>query len=224
LDPASAALEQLRAANQARTELARDVAKWQVERERLAAIVSATEAERDRLKADAEADEKKAEAARLELATLGAGSDLELVRGILTAGAAVQLDQLRALATQLPPGVVSLPPAGESAVDFDTIIKTVEAAERAAAGVAVEVVTGRLEGKDVAVKLLRVSGAAAWWVSLEGNQAGTSFRRQGVLELTSAARDEDRKAITQAVNISEGRLTPALLVLPWEPFTLGGSR
>jgi len=217
--PAAAALEQLRAANQARGEEARELAAWTLERQRLEALVDATRAETARLEREADQADAARDAARTRLAALGAGSDLEALRARLAEAAARVGADLTALAARMPPGVV---PAVADAADgdaFDAAVRALEGAERAASAVAVDVVTGTRDGRTdapEAVKVLRVAGAAAWWVSLDGAAAGTLSVRAGAVTLHAVADDAARAAIIAALAQAEGRAQPsiALLVAP----------
>jgi hypothetical protein len=106
-DPAAAVLDELRAANRARADLAREEAAWTAERQRLEALIAATAAETARVEREAAAAETRREAARSALAALGTASDLEGLRARLAEAAAAAADRLRPLAAGVPPGVVS---------------------------------------------------------------------------------------------------------------------
>lgn len=225
-DPVSLALEQLRAANEARSELARETAEWQVERDRLRAVIAATSAERDRLRADAESNEKLSAEAQTKLSALGAGSDLQALEEQLARGAAVHWQRLQDLAAQVPPGIfprnTTNAPAGTG--DFDSLAKALDAAERAATGVSVEFVVGQLNGQSTPIKLLRIAGAAGWWISLDETQAGPVELRKGVLELIPANRPDERQAIQKALHIAEGRSPASLVMVPLRPLVAGGGQ
>ena len=206
-DPAAAVLNELQAANRARADLAREEAAWTGERQRLEALIAATTAETARLEREAVAAEVRRDAARNALAALGSAGDLEALRLRLAEAGAAAADCLRLLAATLPPGVITL---GDD-TGFDAVVRALEGAERAAATVTVEVVSGSRDGRAEAVKLLRVAGAGAWWVSLDGQAAGTAAMRDGKLVLTRAVEAE---AIRQALGQAEGRGQPSIVVLP----------
>jgi hypothetical protein len=208
-DPAMAALNDLRAAGQARSAQAAAEAAWRDERDRLVSLVAAAKAEAARLAEDATAAEQAAATAKAEAAALGDSDELARVEAILTAAGARLRDRLTDLAKAHPPGAVAVPadPA------FDAAVRAIDASERAAAQVAVEVVTGSLEGKPLAVRLLRAGGAAAWWASLDGVRAGTAAPGPDGVRLVAAPPDE-AAAIRRAVEIAEGRHAPAIVVLP----------
>ena len=189
----AAALEQLRAANVARAELAREEAAWKTERERLHAAIAATRAEVARLERDAAESEVQRDAARSKLAAIGATSDLDTLRTRLGEAGVELRSALASLAATVPPGVIALPAddlAGEAL--FDASVRALDAAERAAGTLGVEVVSGTREGQSEAVKLLRVAGAAAWWVSLDGKAAGSARVAGGRLVLDAAGDDGRR--------------------------------
>lgn len=206
-DPATAVLDELQAANRARADLAREEAAWTAERQRLAALIAATAADTARLEREASSAETRRDAARAAIAALGSATDLDALRSRLAEAGASAAGRLRAFATSLPPGVIAL---GDD-TGFDAVARVLEGAERAAATVTVEVVTGTRDGRGEAVKLLRVAGAAAWWVSLDGRAAGTALMRDGTLTLTVAA---EADAIRQALAQAEGRGQPGIVVLP----------
>lgn len=214
-DASTAALEQLRAANVARGDLAREESAWKSERERLLAAIAATRAEVTRLERDAADAEAQRDGARAKLAAIGATSDLDTLRTRL-ADAGVKLrSALKALAATVPPGAVAAPAddlAGEAA--FDAAMRALDAAERSAGTLGVEVVSGTRGGQIEAVKLLRVAGAAAWWVALDGSAAGTARIADGKLHLEVASNEPTRLAITAALAQAEGRAHPTVVLLP----------
>ena len=212
--PAGRLLEEIRAANTARSAAEGERAAWNAERERLEAIRSGVVAEAQRLTAEADAAEKKAAALEADLRRIGSGSDLDAVRALLADLARDVRARLAGLAHDLPPGAVAVPPDGG---DFDAAVRALDATERAASSVTVEVVGGRLGSAEVAVRLLRVSGAAAWWASLEGGpqaRAGTAAMFGGALTLEPV---DDPRPIMRAIAQAEGRATPSLSLLPVTP-------
>jgi len=206
-DPAADALAELRAANRARGELARESAAWTAERQRLEALISATEAEARRCTEAATAAEQSVLTAREQAAALGRDADPATLQARLDHAAGELATRLRVLARQAVPGVL---PQGEPA-GFDAVVKSLEVAERAAGTVTVEVVTGTCAGQSEAVKLLRVSGAGAWWVALDGRRAGTAAMVEGALVLTPV---ETAGAILAAFLQLEGRQPPSIVELP----------
>ena len=213
-DRAAAILEQFRAANQARGDQAREEAAWVLERQRLEAVLAATRAETARLERDAGEAERARDTARTRLSALGAGSDLDALRARLREAGARLIAGLGALAATTPPGVVPrLPETGDDST-FDAAVRALEAAERAAGTIAVEVITGTRDGRPEAVKALRVAGAAAWWVSLDGSAAGTLRVTDGAVLLSAEPDAARRMAIIAALAQADGRDQPAVAVLP----------
>lgn len=224
-DASAAALEQLRAANVARAELAREEAAWKTERERLHAAIAATRAEVARLERDAADSEAQRDDTRSKLAAIGSTSDLDTVRTRLGEAGAKLRSALTSLAATVPPGVIALPAddlAGEAL--FDASVRALDAAERAAGTLGVEVVSGTRDGQSEAVKLLRVAGAAAWWVSLDGKAAGIARVADGKLVLDAAGDEATRLNITAALAQAEGRAHPTVLLLPAPASTKSGGQ
>ncbi len=211
---AAAAIEKLRAANQARAALAAEESAWKQERDRLQAVLTATRAELARLERDAGATETARDTARTKLAAIGSSSDLDAVRERLGQAGTRLAARLVELGRTLPPGVIAAPTTGLSGdAAFDAAVRALDAAERAAGTLTVEVVTGDHGGQAEAVKLLRVAGAAAWWVSLDGTAAGSARMSDGKLTLVPSD-EAGRLAIIAALGQAEGRGQPAITLLP----------
>lgn len=220
---AAVAMEQLRAANLARAALATEESAWKQERDRLLAALAATRAELARLERDATAAEAARDAARTRLAMLGTSSDLDAMRERLGQAGITLAARLTDLARSLPPGVIVTPEAGLTGdAAFDAAVRMLDAAERAAGTLTVEVVTGDRGGQAEAVKLLRVAGAGAWWVALDGSAAGTARVADGRLTLT-ASDEPGRIAIATALAQAEGRVQPAIVLLPAPPTSTPGA-
>lgn len=226
-ETANSALELLRAANVARAELAREESVWRGERQRLQAAIAATRAEQARLAHDTAEIQSQTEHTRAKLDALNAASELDALHLRLSEASAQLNTALTALARTVPPGTVGIPAAnltGEAA--FDAVIRALDASERAASAVAVEVVSGtrdgRSDGHSEAVKLLRVAGAVAWWVALDGSAAGNARMIDGKLQLEIAADERTRLDITLALAQAEGRAQPKIVLLP-APSTTGGA-
>lgn len=222
-DASAAALEQLRAANVARAELARAESEWRGERDRLQAAIAATNAELARLQRDATEAEGQRDRARARFTTLGEAGEIDALRARLGEAGIKVTSALAALARSVPPGTIAVPAtglAGEAA--FDAALRALDAGERAAGTVTVEVVSGTRDGHPEAVKLLRIAGAVAWWVALDGSAAGTARMVDGGLRLESAHDERARLDITQALAQAEGRAQPTVMFLP-APTATGGT-
>ena len=212
---AAAALAQLTAANAARAELAANEAKWLIERDRLLALIAATQAEQARLERAATAAETERSEAITATKALDHGNQLQAARAQVAESAARMRVQLQKLAVTLPPGTIATVDEKVTADDlFDAVIRAIDTSERAATTVSVEVVTGQRDGHTEAVKLLRAAGAAAWWVSLDGQDAGIAHMNAGNLHLRSSPDRQEKDAIRSALAQAEGRSPPKLVVLP----------
>jgi hypothetical protein len=216
-DPAARILEDLRAANVARSALATEESDWRVERERLDAVREAIVADSERLERETLEAEAQRKHSETDLTSLGTGSDdFEPIRVALAESAKTMAAKLSELAKKSPPGAVAVPAeAGEAA--FDDAVRALDATERAASMVSIEVVPGQLGSQAMAVKVLRVAGACAWWIGLDGVDAGTAAIKDGRLELLKATDEADRRAIVRAFAIAEGRHAAELVVLPTPP-------
>jgi len=201
-------LDRLLLANRVRADLAREQAAHQAEVQRLEALRAAVEAAIARHEEERQAAEVRTAAAAPRTVIPGDAVDAALAPAVDALEAA-----LAPVAAALPPG--TLPPAAPAGAGlqarFDAAVLRLEAAERAAATVAVSVVTGtRPDGTALAVKPLRIGGTARWWLSLDGQQAGVA---SGVSLQPEPAL---RPAIAAAIAQAEGRDAPGIVTLPVE--------
>ena len=216
----------LAAAHEARRQLAREEQDWAAEKARLELLLSAVRYRAEQLTSDA----AKADADRADLQekvdTFTARTDrLARVDAMLDALSERLEKAIDARADEALPGVV--PPDTASGVTeparrFDAAVARLEETEHRLASATVEIVTGRLAGREATVKLLRVGGAAAWWVTLDGDQAGTARLQDGRLLLDPAASPEDAEAVARAVAVAEGRAAPDWVLLPAGQLQAGG--
>ena len=211
-------MDELRAAGAARAELLTEQQEWAVDREKLELLKSTVVREAERHRAAA-AGARQAEARlrkRLEQQK-AAQRRLRSVETVVDALCERLEKALADLAGRSLPGMV--PP--------DRAAGITEPSRRLAAGVerldevrrrtkraAVEVIGGSLGGRTVAVRLLRVGGVAAWWLGLDGKQAGTAAVRDGQVLLSATPEPRDVQAIRKAFVIAEGRGTPDWALLP----------
>jgi hypothetical protein len=201
-------LAEIRAANVARADLEREKAAWAAERQRLSALRDGVVAEGARLTTEAATAEAATATADAELRRLDSASDLTAARDRLQTLAETIRLRLVELAQKLPPGAVTVPPQG---CDFTAAIHAIEVTERAASSVAIEVVTGTLHGAPMAVRLLRVAGAACWWGSFDQTQAGTAHLAANGWQLEAVA---DPQPILHAIAQAEARTRATILTLP----------
>jgi hypothetical protein len=223
-DPSTstAMLADITAANEARAAVGREAQAWNLERERMEALLAAITDERDRLLTDATSLSAATKKLAEEQAQLGDEGELENIRTQLNTAAAFVHAELQRLAKLVPPGTIQVPDlSGDHA--FDEAMRALDVSERAAAMVAVEIVTGLCDGKELAVKMLRVSGAAAWWESLDATRAGTATISNGTLHLVEGD-TALREAIHRAVLIVEGRAPAEAIELPLSPILVGSAQ
>ena len=211
-------MSELRAAGEARAQLLKEQQQWALEKEKLE-LLKSTVMREAKLRRAAATKARQAETElrqRLEQHKV-AQQRLKSVEGVVDALCERLEKALAKRAGKSLPGLV--PP--------DRAASITEPGRRLAAGVdrlrqvrrrakqaAVEIVSGSLENQTIAVKMLRAGGVAAWWLSLDGKQAGPATVRDGQVILTKATKLEDVQAIQNAFAIAEGRGTPNWALLP----------
>jgi len=222
-DHAESVLEQLRAANVARAALTAEQAAWSAERERILAVKSANDSDIDSLtKEGAEVESEHQEAAK-QVASFEKADDLVPVHAQLDAIAKTIVERLTAYARTTLPGAVTLPEHPGS-LTFDEAVRCLDASERAAGSVSIDIISGQLDGVATAVKMLRISGAAGWWVALDEHAAGIVSMADGVPQLQEVADQLQRRSIIRAIAILEGRRPAEFEVLPLQaPLALSAS-
>ena len=201
------ALDEALAANRARQEAAGEESRWRAEQERLQALVAAAQAEAARAQDEAAQARRQVTETRQDL---GTPAQVEAVRARLDAAAVRQRQVLADLAKTLPPGAVVVPVEATS----EAVAAAVAATERAAGQVTVEIVSGVLGGSPRAAKVLRVAGARAWWLALDGRAGGIVRVHDGVVEFLPIA---DPRPIAEALAAVEGRGPVRLALLPEAP-------
>ncbi len=209
---------ELRAARAARSRLLAERQQWQAEQARLELLRETVRREARRLEAAADNAARREAELRKRLARRQKRLDrLQALRqavGGVCDRLAGALDKLAAqsLPGWIPPATAAA--AADAAQRLTAASERLTEAERRAGTAGVEVVAGRLGGRTLAVRLLRAGGAAAWWVSLDGRQAGTASMAGGQLTLQPAATAEDAEAIRKAFAVAESRAAPDWTLLP----------
>jgi hypothetical protein len=215
-DPAATTLEQLRAANAARSAEAREWQAWQVESERTYALLDAVQGQVARLRAEATAAREAAAKLRQESDAAGETKrQLARLDGVFAAQAdAIAQGLDRARAASVPGAVPAAEAGGEARTRFAAAVRALETAERAAAASEVEVVEGDLEGQARAVTVLRLAGRG-WWCEIDGARAGMVEPQAGGRPKLVEVRDaQAAEAIRRAIAIAQGARPPELLLLP----------
>jgi hypothetical protein len=214
-------MSELRAAGAARAQLLKERQQWAVEKEKLELLKSTVLREAERHKAAAAAARQAEAKLRQRLVERKGGRQrLESVEAAVDALCERLEKALADLARRSLPGLV--PPdraAGitEPARRLAAGVERLEEARRRTRRAGVEVVGGLLGERKMAVRLLRAGGAAAWWMSLDGNQAGTAAVRDGQTILNAVTDPRDVRAIRKAFGMAEGRETPDWALLPVPP-------
>jgi len=214
-------LAELRSAGRARSQLLAERQAWAARKARLELLKSTIVREAARQRAAA-AEARKAQAAlQTRRARQKARKERLVSVEAMVDSLCERLERaLAGLARRSLPGLV--PPDRASAITdlqrrLAAGIERLDEAARRARRPAVEVVNGTLAGRTVAVKLLRLGGVAAWWLSLDGNLAGSAGVREGQVVLQPTADPRDTEAIRRAFDIAEGRGTPDWVILPLRP-------
>lgn len=211
-------LAELRAADAARADLARETNAWRVDQERDRALLAGVSAQAARLRADAAAAREAA--ARHEREAEAAGESrrrLEALEVVFTAQAeAIVAALARARDASVPGAVPPVDAASEPRQRFAAALRALEAAERAAAVISVGIAEGELAGARRAVTVLRVGGLG-WWSAIEGDAAGVVVPRSGALPQLIPSDAAGADAVRRAIAIARGARAPELLLLPLPP-------
>ena len=211
-------MAELRAANAARAELLREEQDWALEKARLELLRTTVHDEAERLGNEAEGARIEAAQLRAKAGILRAAQQkLELAEAMIDALAERLEQALDVLAGKSLPGLV--PPDTAAGITdpgkrLAAGVQRLHMAEQQARKTGIELVTGNLGGRQLTVKLLRIGGTAAWWIALDGSQAGTASVRDGKLVLSTAQTPRDLEAIRKAFAVAEGRRAPDWALLP----------
>ena len=211
-------MKELQAADASRSQLVEAEQRWRSEKQRLKMLLQAVRRETERIDSAAEDAERKADTLRKQIAEVEEEHDrARSVEDIVAATSQELEDALATISAKSPPGLVPEPsedlPAEPSA-RLSAAARRLDRAEQRLSTTSIELVTGDLEGKSITVKLLRAGGVGAWWVSLDGSQAGSAVAGQDGLILKPAHSEDEVAAISRAVAIAEGRAAPEWVLLP----------
>lgn len=210
-------LTDLRSANDLRTALETQRADWEAEKSRLELLMKLLQTETQRHQQEAE--RARAESAKIRKESENMTSAIDAYRMLQAAEKIVAGQLQEALDQRQPealPGVIPLgvgddkDPAGPLSAALSRLADT----ETAAKEISVEVVQGMLGKEELAVRMLRAGAVAAWWISLDGNRAGTAHQQDGILYLTETTSPEERVRIQSAFAVQAGQSVPAWLLLP----------
>jgi hypothetical protein len=213
-------MQELQAANEARSALLQAEQDWALEKEKLELLRSTVLREAARLQSVAA--EARRQEAELSEQTAGARAEqkrLEEIEAMVDALAERLEKALAAMAARTLPGLV--PPDRAAAITdpaerLSAGADRLRQAERQAQAPGMELVDGLLNGESRTVKLFRAGGAAAWWMSLDGAGSGTAVMKDGKLVLIPAQSPADAEAIRTAFSIAEGHAPPAWTLLPMD--------
>ena len=210
-------LTALQAANAVRGENAREAQRWKEERQRLQVLeatlrqrIEQQKLQQKKLKAEIanlREQNKELEPQRLLISQL---------KKLATTKANLIHEVLEQKSKNHAPGVIQkkTDKEREALNQIQSALNRLEATENNMKNVTVELATGVFQGKPLAVELLRLGGALAWWRSFDGKKAGHATVQNGVLKLIPSDVAADRRAINLACNIAKGRAAPELVLLP----------
>lgn len=213
-----AVTSELRAAHEARVQRLREHQDWLLEKQRLELLRDTLRREIQRL--DQAAHDAGLDADALEREWSG---DQDRERRQVALGLAVERladqtdENLDAVAARVLPGVVPPPePPSNPQPEARLLaaVRRLEHAERQAASATAGLTAGVFGGKPETVRLLRIGGVAAWWLSLDGTRSGVAAWDAGKVQL-HAGSPGDHQAITRAFAILEGGAAPQWVVLPF---------
>jgi F0F1-type ATP synthase membrane subunit b/b' len=212
-------LDELAAADRARSAQAAAEEAWDRERRNLEALESSLRTALKQLgegRAEQESRlvEVEGELAKIEAQAPPRAEAESLLAGVVN-DAGTHLDRV---GRELLPGVVpdAQADASQSALArLQDLVLRLQQTEHAMRSWDVAILDAQLDGKPVAVKVLRCGAVAAWWRSLEGDRYGTAEWRDGVLHLNDAASPALSDGISAAFAVFEGRRVPETVVLPF---------
>jgi len=211
-------ISELEAADASRSQLVEEEQQWRSEKQRLKLLLQSVERETERLNSTAAEAEKRADKLQEQISEVEEEHSRARAVEKMVASVAKDLENaLDKLSSQSPPGLV--PAASEDrptepSARFSAAARRLDRVEQRLSNTSMELVSGDLNGKSVTVKMLRAGGVGAWWVSLDGTQAGTAVAGQDGLILQPAESDDQVAAISRAVAIAEGRAAPEWVLLP----------
>jgi len=211
-------LGELEQANSARAQLSKARSQWRGEKQKIDLLLSTVRQQRRHYQAQADRDNELRQKREKQLAAFETNrkrlADIEVMLDTLCERLEVSLAKLQA---RNFPGLVP-PDKAQRITDpggrLASAVRRIEETRVRSKNSAIELVVGSLEGEELTVKLLRAGAAAAWWVSLDGLQAGTAKMDRDKLVLARATGPGDVQAINTAFNVIEGRLAPVWLLVP----------
>ena len=211
-------LTELRAAHAARAQLAKDRDAWAMEKERLELLASAVRGEAERHRAIAEKTRREEADLASRVQRLQADRQrLEQVEAMIDSLAERIEKALADLATASLPGTV---PRDAATGITDPAQRLAAAAGRLAEArlrarrSSVELVVGHFGKQEVTVRLLRAGAVAAWWMTLDGSQAGAAAVEDGRLVLRRSETPDEATAVRKAFAIADGHAPPDWILLP----------
>lgn len=211
-------LETLQSANALRTQVEQERSSWRHERARLELLLQTVEEEATRIDVETAGVQDEIRASQAEFAQYEEQCCRhESLRDAVEEVASRLDEALDAQTARSFPGVVpigDMKVADDPGVRLSKALRRLRNAERAMESWSAEIVTGLLDGKERAVRLLRAGDAVAWWVSLDYSRAGIAHMREGMLVLDECDEPSVAERIRKALVIHEGTDVPTRVLLP----------
>ena len=211
-------VEQLRAANVARSSLATEIATWKREKQRLKLLISEAQRQIQIQETGIAQNNTSIEQIQKRLVSLNnqAHSAAEIDGVLLELSTYIQ-ETMAKRAAVLPSGSVpkiEQDPAAEASMQF---LRTVALLKQAAASSKqwrAHLSSGMLNGQRIAYDQISMGHVAAWWLSRDQRQAGIVERKNGINILHEVKDPAIIQAITTAIAIAHGDRAPEPVLLP----------
>lgn len=213
-------LEDLRAANEARRDMAQEADAWNQEKQRLQLLIQEAERQIKNQEAFIAENNKAIELIQKRLASLQNQTQHAAAIDALLIDLAQHIQQYLALRAKIVPSSAIEQPAQAEAVEASMqFLRAVAQLKQAAATSKqwrAHLSSGMLNGQRIAYNQLSMGHVAAWWLSRDQSQAGVIERRDGTNILHEIKDPAIVNAITRAVAIAHGDRAPEPVLLPIE--------
>ncbi|MBN2713438.1 MAG: hypothetical protein JXR97_13545 [Planctomycetes bacterium] len=210
-------LAKLHLANEKRSAIETEKAEWKTEKARLELLGNMLREEISRYKEKAQKRENDSKLIRKEMEGMVYAVDehrkLRTVANTISGRINESLDKLSA---ESFPGVVPLGEGGQESDTerFENSLKRLADVEKNYSEWDIGIVSGLLDGEEVAVRLLRAGNCFGWWMSLNGESVGTARMEGGKLVLDEIKDAGKKEGIFCAFGMEAGKEAPGWALLP----------
>lgn len=212
------ALEDLRAANQARQTMASEAADWATEQQRLELLISEAKRQAESQRRFMENNKAAIKRYRQQIAGFDVQTDQAAAVDAVLLDLSAQInDALAERAARLPSGGIeraAQEQTGEAAMVF---MRSAARLKQALANGKIwrtSLSSGELDGKSIAYDQLSLGHVCAWWLSRDQKQGGIVERRDGQNILHALDDPAALEAITTALAVAHGDRSPEAVLLP----------